>query len=148
MRKNILSMCLFLIESLYLCAKSYCRVYKPRVPHGSASQQRLGPADDIANDAQLLGRPKYLNNCPEGRSNLSTGRPGQGGTRSLSTPARLSDQKAWPNTTSNFEPRPPTGDALNTCSQLFSNWRNQSRLGPTDRDARSVRTRKRMEKVR
>jgi len=32
-----------------------CRVHKPRVPHGPASQQRLGPADNIVNNAQLLG---------------------------------------------------------------------------------------------
>jgi len=47
-----------------------CRVHKPRVPHGLASQQRPGPADYVVNDAQLMGRPKYLNNRPEGQSTL------------------------------------------------------------------------------
>ena len=42
------------------------RVHKLRVPHGPASQQKFGPADDVANDAQLLGWPKYLNNTLEG----------------------------------------------------------------------------------
>ena len=37
-----------------------CRVHKPEVPHGPASQQKLGPTDDVVNDAQLLGRLKYL----------------------------------------------------------------------------------------
>ena len=32
-----------------------CRVHKPGVPHGPASQQKLGPADDVANDAQTPG---------------------------------------------------------------------------------------------
>ena len=45
-------------------------VHKPRVPHGLTSQQRLGPADDVANNAQLMGWPKYLNDRLEGRSNL------------------------------------------------------------------------------
>ena len=36
-----------------------CRVHKPRVPNGPASQQKLGSADDIANNAQFLGRPRY-----------------------------------------------------------------------------------------
>jgi len=53
-----------------------CRVHKPGVPHGPASQQRIGPADDVANDAQLLGRPKKPNDRP-GAIQSSTGRPGQ-----------------------------------------------------------------------
>ena len=32
-----------------------CRVHKLRVPNGPASQHKLGPADDVANDVQLLG---------------------------------------------------------------------------------------------
>ena len=56
-----------------------CRVHKPGVPHGSASQQRLGPAENVTNDTQLVGRPKYLNDRPEGIQSL-TGRPGRGGT--------------------------------------------------------------------
>ena len=46
------------------------RVHKPGVPNGPASQQKLGPADDVTNDAQLLGWPRYLNDRPEERSSL------------------------------------------------------------------------------
>ena len=46
-----------------------CRVHKPGVPHGQAFQQRLGPADNVASNEQLMGRPKYLNDRSEGRSN-------------------------------------------------------------------------------
>ena len=89
-----------------------CRVHKPRVPNGHASQQKLGPADDIANDAQLLGRPKKPNDRTEGRSSLrlegafDSGPPlrpeglAKEDQRSLPTPVRLSDRKAWPNTAS------------------------------------------------
>ena len=45
-----------------------CWVCKPGVPHGPASQQSLGPADNVANDAQLLGRPKNLTTGPPLRS--------------------------------------------------------------------------------
>ena len=76
-----------------------CRIHKPGVHHGPASQQKLNPADDVANDAQLLGRPKYLTTGHKGdpvsnrkawprrndarfrlRPASPTGRPGQRGT--------------------------------------------------------------------
>ena len=57
-----------------------CRVHKPEVPHGPASQQRLGLEDDVANNVQLMGWPKYLKDRPEGRSRSPTRRPGRGGT--------------------------------------------------------------------
>ena len=59
----------------------------------------------IANDAQLLGRPKYLNDRPEGRSNLRPEGLAKEEQRSLPTPARLSDRKAWPNTAFDSDPR-------------------------------------------
>ena len=43
-----------------------CRVHKPRVSHGPAFQQKLSPADDVANNAQLLGWPKNLTIGQEG----------------------------------------------------------------------------------
>ena len=49
-----------------LLYNTMCRVHKPGVPHGLASQQRLGPAGNIAKNAQLMGRPKYINNKAEG----------------------------------------------------------------------------------
>ena len=71
-----------------------CRVHKPGVPHGLASQQRLGLADNVANDAQLLGRPKYLNDRPEGRSNLRPKGLAEEEWHPLPTLARLSDRSA------------------------------------------------------
>ena len=56
----------------------YCRVHKPGVPRRPAFQQKLGPADDVANDAQLLDWPK----------NLTTGQKGD----------LVSDWKAWQRT--------------------------------------------------
>ena len=44
----------------------FCRVHKPGVPHGPASQQRLSPADNVVNDGQLMDQPKYLNKRIEG----------------------------------------------------------------------------------
>ena len=46
------------VQVCRLC--SMCQVHKPGVPHGPASQQKLGPVDNVANDAQLLGWPKNL----------------------------------------------------------------------------------------
>ena len=48
-------------------------------------------------------------------------------------PDGLSDRKAWPKHYFRLRPASPIGDALSPCSLLFSNWRDQSRLGPTDR---------------
>ena len=45
----------------------------------------------------------------------------------------LSDRKAWPKRYFRLRPASPTRDAPNPCSPLFSDWRDQSRLGPTDR---------------
>ena len=69
-----------------------CRVHKPGVPHGPASQRRLSLVDDVVNDAQLLGQPKYL----------TTGQRGD----------PISDRKAWPRRNgARFRLRPasPTG---------------------------------------
>ena len=84
----------------------------------------------------FLGQPKYLNDRPEGRSDLRLEGLAKKERRSLPTPARLSDRKVWPrrnNARFRLRPVSPTGDALNPCLQLFSDWRSQSRLGPTDR---------------
>ena len=45
---------------------------------------------------KLLGRPKYLNDRPEGRSNLRPEGLAKEEQRSLPTLACLSDQKVWP----------------------------------------------------
>ena len=111
--------------------------------------KRLGPADNVANDAQLMGRPKNLNNRPEGRCNhRSEGLPTRSSARFL-TPAHRYDQSF------HFGLQPTSGRPLrperlakappltltrvsdrgcsNPCSPLFSDWRDQSRLRPTDR---------------
>ena len=56
-----------------------CRVHKPGVPNEPALQQKLGPAHDVANDAQLQGWPKKPNDRP-GAIQSPIGRPGQRGT--------------------------------------------------------------------
>jgi len=98
-----------------------------------------------------MGLPKTPKRQARRTIQSSTGRPSRGGTmpasdsylplrpeglakkeqRSLPTPAHL--QTASPIGRLGQMPLPtPTGDAPNPCSLLFSNWRNQSRLGPTD----------------
>jgi len=74
--------------------ESNCRVHKPRVPNGPTSQQKLGPADDITNDAQLLGQPRYLTTGR--KSDLVSDRKAwpMRGRRSLLTVARFPDRKA------------------------------------------------------
>ena len=56
--------------------------------------KRLGLVDNIANNAQLLGQPKYLDNRPEGRSNLRLEGLAKEERRPLLTLARLSDRSA------------------------------------------------------
>ena len=61
---------------MFVCLHVYlCRIHKPEVPHGPASQQKLSLADDVVNDAQLLGRPKYLTTGQKDDSASLTGRP-------------------------------------------------------------------------
>ena len=61
-----------------------CRVHKPGIPNGPAPQQKLGLADDVANDAQLMGRPRYLNDRPEEGSSLRPDGLAKEGTTSAS----------------------------------------------------------------
>ena len=97
-------------------------------------------------NAQLMDRLKYLNDRLKGRSNLRPEGLAEEEWHMLLTLARLSDRSArfdlqpssgWPLRLEglaqhHFRLRPasPTGDAPNPCLQLFSDWRNQSRLGP------------------
>ena len=97
-----------------------------------------------------MGRPKYLNNRLERRFNhrpeglaeeerrpLSDSSPPLRPERSLRSPARLRTasptERPGQSTTSDSDPTSPTGGTQKPCSLLFSDWRNQSRLGPTDR---------------
>ena len=92
-----------------------------------------------------MGRPKYLNDRPEGRSNHRPEGLAEEERRPLPTPARHSDRSArfslQPASGRPLRPEglaktllpTPTGDAPNPCSLLFSNWRIQGRMGLTDR---------------
>ena len=53
---------------------------------------------------------------------------------SSQSPDSLFDRKAWPKHYFRLRPASPTGDMPNPCSRLFSDWRDQNRLGPTDRE--------------
>ena len=96
-----------------MLVQGVCRVHKHRVPHGLASQQRLDPADNVANDAQLSGRPRNLNDRPEGQSNLRLEGLAEEERRPLPTQARLSDWKASRRRNSaHFRHRPISGRPL------------------------------------
>ena len=60
-----------------------------RLPSKGSAQQTM-----LRMTRKLLGRPKYLNNRLEGRSNLRPEGLAKEKQRSLPTPARLSDRKA------------------------------------------------------
>ena len=47
-------------------------------------------------------------------------------------PDGLSDQKAWPKRYFRLQPRVSDRGSQKPCSPLFSDWRDQSRLGPSD----------------
>ena len=70
------------------------RVHKPEVHHGPTSQQRLGPIDNVVSNTQLMGWPKYLDDRPEGRSNLQPEGLADEEWCPLSTLAHLSDRSA------------------------------------------------------
>ena len=103
-----------------------------------------------ADNAQIMGQPKYQNNRPEGRSNhrpeglteeerrpFSNSSPPLRPERSLRSPTHLWTAsltgRPGQSTTSDSDPTSPTGVCKKPCSLLFSDWRNQSQLGPTDR---------------
>ena len=103
-----------------------------------------------ADNVQLMGRPKYLNNRPEGRSNhrseglakeerrpFSDSCPPLRPEGSLRSPAHLRTASLTgspgQSTTFDSDPISPTRDVQNPCSRLFSDWYDQSRLGPTNR---------------
>ena len=130
-------------------------------------QQRLGPADDVVNDAQLLGRPRYLKTGQKDdpisdwkawprrngvrfrlRPASPTGRP----QPLLATPAHLRTasptRRPGQNTTFDSNPllrpgmrRTPAYSSSPT-GAIKADWDK-----PTG-DARSVRTRKQTKKVR
>ena len=129
------------------------------------SSKGLAQQTTLRTNAQLLGRPKYLKRQARRAIQSPTGRPGRGGTapasdsgpplrpeHSLRSLARLrtasSTGRPSQNTTSDFDLRLRPGMRRtlayisSSTSTIRANWDQ-----PT-RDARSVRTRKRTEKVR
>ena len=60
-----------------------------RIPCKSSAQQTT-----LQTNVQLMGRPKYLNNRPEGRSNHRPKGLAEEERRPLPTPTRLSDRSA------------------------------------------------------
>ena len=121
-----------------------CRVHKPGVLYGPTSQQRLSPADDVANDAQLLGRPKYLTTGRKsGPVSDRKARPRRG-RRSLPTPTHFSDRKARPRRGRRSLPTPTRFSDRGYTEPLLTALLRPARSEPTgkrpNRDARSVRT--------
>ena len=138
-----------------------CRVHKPWVPRGPASQQRLGPSRQRATRG-----PAQVSKRQATRAIQSpTERSGRGGTApvfrlrptsptgalapvSSPPPDGLSDRKAWPNNTSDSDPllrpgmrRTPTYNSSPT-GAIRADWDQ-----PTG-DACSERTREQIEKAR
>ena len=124
-------------KKIYYVPNYKCRVHKPRVPRGPTSQQWLGPTGNIADNAQLMGRPKYLNDRPEGRSNLRPGGLAEEERRplsdsgpplrpehSLQSPARLWTAsltgRPGQSTTYDSDPTSLTRVYKRPCSLLFS----------------------------
>jgi len=87
-----------------------CWVHKPGVLYGPASQQRLGPTDDVANDAQTP-EPAQIpkNDRPEGRSSFQPEGLAEKERRPLPTLAGLSDRKASLPTPAHLRMASPTG---------------------------------------
>ena len=61
---------------------------------GSLADRLPNKGSTQADNAQLMGRPKYLNDRPEGQSNLRPKGLAEEERRQLPTPAHLSDRKA------------------------------------------------------
>ena len=116
-------------------------------------------------NTQLLGRPKYLNDRPEGRSNLRPEGLAEKERRSLPTLARLSDRKASPPTPAHLRTASPTGRPGQTplptptrvsdwgCAKplltaLLQTGTIRADWDQSTGDIHSVRIRKRTEKVR
>ena len=142
-----------------------CRVHKPGVPHGPASQQRLGLAEQRCEQRAAHGPAQTPKRWARRAIQSPTGRPGRGGTASasdsgpplrlessLQSPARLRTAsptgRPGQSTTSDSEPRLRPGMRQNHAhcssptSAIRADW--DQPIG----DTRSVRTRKWTEKVR
>ena len=65
-------------------AQRICRVHKPRVPHGPASQQRLDPAANMVNKHVTHGPAQVPKRQARRAIQSPIGRSGGGGTASVS----------------------------------------------------------------
>ena len=123
---------------------------------GSLADRLSNKGSAQADNTQLMGRPKYRNDGPEGRSNHRPEGLAKEERRPLSDSGPLSDRSA------HFGLHPASGHSLRPeglakallptltprlrpgtqkpCSLLFFDWHNQSRLGPTDRGSKVRRT--------
>ena len=133
----------------------------PGVPRGPASTPRLGPsrqhvAHGLAQESKTTGR----------KGGPVTDRkvwPKRNSARSSTTSAHLSDQsacfglqppldglsdrKAWPKRYFRLQPCVFDRGSQKPCSPLFSDWRGQNRLRPSDRGRPLGRSQGQMEKA-
>ena len=139
-----------------------CRVHKPEVPRGPASTPGLGPRKQHVVHG-LAQRSKNTTGrkdspvadrevCPKERTpahQLLRPTSDQSARIEHQPPlGGLSDRKAWPKTllptpTSRFRP----GTHSKACVPLFSDWRSQGRLEPSDRGRPLGRDQGRTEKA-
>ena len=124
-----------------------CRVHKP----GSLTNQPPNKGSAQTDKHTTYGPAQVPKSHAKWTIESPTERPGQGRTApafrfrhtsstgalaSVSSPPSdgLSYRKAWPKHYLRLRPTSLTGDVPNPCSWLFSDWHDQSRLGPTDRE--------------
>ena len=155
-----------------MMSDKYCRVHKPGVPHGPASQQRFGPAEQHCEQRVAHGPAQTPKRQARRTIHSLTRRPSRGGTtstsasgpplrpkglmkkeqHSLSTPTHLQTASpiGGPGQTPLFDSDPLLRPGMrrtpayssSPTSAVRANWDQ-----PTG-DVRSVRTRKQMEKLR
>ena len=160
---------IFLLQNMI---NTCCWVHKPGVPHRPAFQQRLSPADNVANDAQTLGTAQKPKQKTRRTIQSPTRRPGRGGTtpasdsgpplrpkglakeeqRSLLTPAHLrtASPTGGPGQTplSDSDPRLQPGTRRTPAYSSSSTGAIRASWDQPIGDARSVRTREQMKKVK
>ena len=127
---------------------SSCRVHKPRVPQGPASTPGLGPnrqhtTHGLAQESKTTGRKggpvtdrKVWTKRNSTRSSTTSAHLSNRTARFRLQPPPdgLSNRKAGPKCYFRLRPRVSDRGSQKPCSPLFSNWRDQDRLGPSDQE--------------